>query len=60
MIHCYALVYCNFESILMYCILQDLSLYQNDELLHESLYLLSKTFSAEESLFENAIQTQVS
>ena len=44
----------------MYCILQDLSLYRNDELLHESLYLLNRILSAEESLFENASQTQVS
>ena len=41
------------------CILQDLSKYQNDELLHESLHLLGRYFSAEENLFEKAIQTQV-
>ena len=41
-------------------VLQDLSQYQNDELLHESLHLLGRTFAAEENLFEKAIQTQVS
>ena len=45
--------------ILYGCILQDLSQYQNDELLHESLHLLGRFFSAEENLFEKAIQTQV-
>ena len=40
-------------------ILQDLSLYQNDELLHESLHLLGRIYSAEENLFEKATQTQV-
>jgi len=40
--------------------LQDLSQYDNDELLHESLHLLGRIFSAEENLFEKAIQTQVS
>ena len=39
--------------------LQDLSQYQNDEILHESLHLLGRFFSAEENLFEKAIQTQV-
>ena len=39
---------------------QDLSQYDNDELLHESLHLLGRIFSAEENLFEKAIQTQVS
>ena len=38
---------------------QDLSQYQNDELLHESLHLLGRIFAAEENLFEKAIQTQV-
>ena len=41
-------------------ILQDLSKYQNDELLHESLHLLGRIYSAEENLFEKATQTQVS
>ena len=45
--------------VLNMCILQDLSQYQNDELLHESLHLLGRVFSAEENLFEKAIQTQV-
>ena len=39
--------------------LQDLSHYQNDELLHESLHLLGRIYSAEENLFEKAIQSQV-
>ena len=41
-------------------ILQDLSMYQNEELLHESLHLLGRIYSAEENLFEKATQTQVS
>ena len=41
------------------CTLQDLCQYQNDEVLHESLHLLGRFFSAEENLFEKAIQTQV-
>ncbi|XP_065909470.1 inositol 1,4,5-trisphosphate-gated calcium channel ITPR1-like [Dysidea avara] len=40
-------------------ILIDLSQYNNDELLHESLYLLGRFYSAEENLFEKAIQTQL-
>ena len=39
--------------------LQDLSLYQNEELLHESLHLLRKIYSVEEDLFEKATQAQV-
>jgi len=39
--------------------LQDLSKYNNDELLHESLHLLGRFHSAEENLFEKAVQTQV-
>lgn len=39
--------------------LQDLSLYKDDELLHESLHLLGRFYSAEENLFEKATQTQV-
>ena len=39
--------------------MQDLSQYKNDELLHESLHLLGRFYSAEENLFEKAIQTQV-
>ena len=40
-------------------LLQDLSLCQNDELLHESLHLLGRIYAAEEDLFEKATQTQV-
>ena len=39
--------------------LQDLSQYQNDKLLHESLHLLGKIYSVEEDLFEKATQAQV-
>lgn len=45
---------------IQYICSQDLSQYDNDELLHESLHLLGRIFSAEENLFEKAIQTQVS
>ena len=37
-----------------------MSRYQNDEILHEALQLLHRYHSAEENLFEKAIQTQVS
>ena len=40
-------------------LLQDLSKYQNDELLHEALHLLNRFYSAEEHLFEKAVQAQV-
>ena len=39
---------------------QDLSRYQNDELLHESLHLLGRIYATEENLFEKATQAQVS
>ncbi|XP_065902249.1 inositol 1,4,5-trisphosphate receptor type 2-like [Dysidea avara] len=40
-------------------ILIDLSKYKDDELLHECLHLLGRFYSAEENLFEKAIQTQL-
>ncbi|XP_065883200.1 inositol 1,4,5-trisphosphate-gated calcium channel ITPR1-like isoform X2 [Dysidea avara] len=58
------------EQILFYCcldcdsqelseILIDLSQYQNEELLCESLHLLGRIYSVEEELFENASQAQL-
>ena len=40
-------------------LLQDLSKYHNDELLHESLHLLGRIYTVEEELFEKATQAQV-
>ena len=34
-------------------------MYKSDEILHEALHLLQRYYSAEENLFEKAIQTQV-
>ena len=40
-------------------VLQGLSKYHNDKLLHESLHLLGRIYTAEEELFEKATQAQV-
>ena len=54
-IHAYIATYIHINH--MYT--QDLSKYESDEILHEALHLLQRYYSAEENLFEKAIQTQV-
>jgi len=40
-------------------LLLDLSLYHNDQLIQESLHLLNRFYSAEITLFDKAIQTEL-